>query len=210
MRVYIVFAHPSRSSFSGAVLERFVQGLRDAGHVYEIGDLYEMGFQSEMDVCQYRRETRFDPNEPLPSDVRMEQSKIDWAEALAFIYPVWWSDCPAKLKGWFDRVLTYGYAYSYDAAGNRSTRIEIAKAVVICSAGHTVECLEETGIAQSMRAIMLNDRLLGVGVKEARMEILGGIMPNDDTFRQKNLDTAYWLGRRLELKPGQSEPEPTT
>ncbi|MCX5752206.1 MAG: hypothetical protein NTW97_01030 [Candidatus Krumholzibacteria bacterium] len=54
---------------------------------------------------------------------------------------------------------------------------------------------EETGIAEAMRCVMLNDRLLGVGVKEARMEILGGMMPKDDTFRRANLERAYELGR---------------
>jgi NAD(P)H dehydrogenase (quinone) len=53
---------------------------------------------------------------------------------LVFIYPVWWSDCPAKLKGWFDRVLTYGYAYFYDENEERHTKIDINKAIVICSA----------------------------------------------------------------------------
>jgi len=129
--------------------------------------------------------------------VKREQEKIGRADALAFIYPVWWSDCPAKLKGWFDRVLTYGYAYFYNEAEERFTRISIEKAVAICPAGHTNEHLEETGIAEAMRRIMLNDRLLGVGVKEARMEILGGMMPKDDTFRQANLEKAYEIGRFL-------------
>jgi NAD(P)H dehydrogenase (quinone) len=60
MRVCIVFAHPSRLSFSGAVLNKFFRGLSDAGHTYEIVDLYEMGFKSEMDICRYGRETGFD------------------------------------------------------------------------------------------------------------------------------------------------------
>ena len=108
MHVYILFAHPSPMSFSRVVLEAFVQGLEDAGHTVEIGDLYAMGFQTEMDVDQYYREVGLDPEAPVPDDVRLEQAKISRADALAFIYPVWWSDCPAKLKGWFDRVLTYG------------------------------------------------------------------------------------------------------
>lgn len=197
MHVYIVFAHPSEDSFNRDVLDRFTKGLRDAGHTYEIGDLYRMNFESEMDLEQYHREVGLDPDAPLPDDVRDEQEKIDGADALAFIYPVWWSDCPAKMKGWFDRVLTYGYAYFYDEKEERYTRIEIERAVVICSAGHTVEHLEEIGIAESMRRIMLNDRLLGVGVKEARMEILGGMMPKDETYRQENLKRAYDVGRNL-------------
>jgi NAD(P)H dehydrogenase (quinone) len=197
MHVYILFAHPSEDSFNGGVLDMFVKGLRDAGHTYEIGDLYRMNFESDMDRAQYQREVGLYPGAPVPDDVRAEQAKIDRADALAFIYPVWWSDCPARLKGWFDKVWTYGYAYFYDDNEERFTQIEIQKAVVICSAGHSKEHLEETGIAESMHQIMLNDRLLGVGVKEARMEILGGMMPQDDTYRQENLEIVYDLGNNL-------------
>jgi NAD(P)H dehydrogenase (quinone) len=197
MHVYIVFAHPSQDSFNQQVLNTFTKSLRNAGHSYEIGDLYRMDFKSEMDLEQYYREVGLDPKAPVPDDVRAEQEKINRADALAFIYPVWWSDCPAKLKGWFDRVLTYGYAYFYDDNEERYTEIEIQKAIVICSAGHTLEYLEEIGIAESMRRIMLNDRLLGIGVKEARMEILGGMMPKDDTYRQTNLEKAHRLAKDL-------------
>jgi len=197
MHVYILFTHPSKKSFSYSVLEQFTRGLRDAKHSYEIGDLYEMGFKSEMDGQQYHREVGLDPDVPVPVDVKAEQEKINRADALAFIYPLWWSDCPAKLKGWFDRVLTYGYAYFYDDNQQRFSQIEISKAIVISSAGHTAEHLEETGIAESMRRIMLTDRLLGVGVKEAEMAILGGMMPNDDSSKESNLKRAYQLGRNL-------------
>ena len=195
MHVQILFAHPSKRSFSQSVLEAFTRGLRETGHSYQVNDLYEMGFLSELAEEQYHRELGLDPDAPVPDDVAQEQAKIDAADALAFIYPLWWSDCPAKLKGWFDRVLTYGYAYFYDEDEQRSSRISIEKALVLCSAGHTVEHLEETGIAESMRCIMLNDRLLGVGVKTAQMEILGGMMPGDDTYRRENLSRAYELGR---------------
>jgi NAD(P)H dehydrogenase (quinone) len=195
MHVYVVFAHPSRRSFSQAVLKAFARGLEEAGHTFEIGDLYDMGFESEMDEAQYFRELGLDPRAPVPEDVQSEQDKIDRADALVFIYPLWWSDCPAKLKGWFDRVLTYGYAYFYDDDEQRYSRIAIDKALVICSVGHTVEHLEETGIAESMRCIMLSDRLLGVGVKAAEMAILGGMMPGDDGRREGNLQRAYELGK---------------
>lgn len=197
MHIYVVFAHPSQESFSRRVMDAFAKGLKKARHTYEVGDLYKIGFVSDMDAKQYHREVGLNPDAPVPADVKAEQAKIDRADALAFIYPVWWSDCPAKLKGWFDRVLTYGYAYFYDDNEARHTEIELEKALVICPAGHTVEHLEEIGIAESMRQIMLDDRLLGVGVKCAHMEILGGMMPGDDTYRQQNLETAYRLGKEF-------------
>ena len=195
MHIYVVFAHPSEKSFSKSVLEAFVRGLDAAGHSYEVADLYRMDFRSEMDEAQYLREVSGNPDLPVPEDVAREQRQIDRADGLVFIYPLWWSDCPAKLKGWFDRVLTCGYAYLYDETGARGTRMSVAKGLVICSAGHTAAHLEETGVAEAMRRIMLEDRLLGVGVDQARLEILGGMMPLDDSHREENLRRAHELGR---------------
>jgi len=41
MKVLIVFAHPNPMSFTKAILDNFVKGLREAGHQYEILDLYK-------------------------------------------------------------------------------------------------------------------------------------------------------------------------
>lgn len=197
MHVYILFCHPSTTSFCSDILQTFIRGLTDAGHTFELADLYRMGFRADMDEKQYHREISWKPDAPIPDDVARQQENILRADVLVFIYPVWWSDCPALLKGWFDRVWTYGFAYYYDDDNVRYTKIAAKKALVICSAGHTVEYLEETGIAGSMRRVMINDRLLGIGVKEAQMEILGGMMPGITTCCEKNLIRTYELGRTL-------------
>lgn len=44
MKVLTVFAHPGTGSFCHAVLERFDAGLRAAGHLNEVDDLYAIGF----------------------------------------------------------------------------------------------------------------------------------------------------------------------
>ena len=199
MHIYIIFAHPSKKPFTYAVLKSFIKGLTKTHHTFEIGDLYEMNFKSALDLHEYQRETSLDARTPLLENVRLEQMKVGRADALVFIYPVWWSDCPAKLKGWFDRVWSYGYAYFYDELGDHSiSKINVEKALVLCPAGYPVEHLEQIGIAASMRRIMLNDRLLGVGIKQVKMEILGGMVANDDVIRKKNLERAYQLGAKFE------------
>ncbi len=120
MHVYMIFAHPSRRSFSRRALDAFTKVLAEAGHSYEMGDLYRMDFQSEMDEAQYLSETSGEPNPAVPPDVREGQARIDRAHGLAFNDPVWWTACPARLKVWFDRVLTCGCTCIYDAAGLRA------------------------------------------------------------------------------------------
>ena len=44
MRVLTVYAHPNPTSFCHAVLDRFTQGLSDAGHTCEVVDLYAIKF----------------------------------------------------------------------------------------------------------------------------------------------------------------------
>jgi NAD(P)H dehydrogenase (quinone) len=46
MHVYIIFAHPGKKSFTYTVLQAFTGGLREAGHTFEISELYEMNFKS--------------------------------------------------------------------------------------------------------------------------------------------------------------------
>lgn len=194
MHVHVVFAHPARRSFCRDVLETFTSALREAGHSVDVHDLYADGYRSDLDEEEYLREVGGDPGAGLPQDVQREHERIARADMLAFIFPNWWSDAPAKLKGWFDRVWSYGYAYSYEADGSRQSRIRPRRALVICSAGHTEAHLEETGIAESMRRIFLDDRLRNVGFTDTRMEILGGMMPGNSTHRDSNLERVRRLG----------------
>ena len=95
-----------------------------------------------------------------------------------------------------NRQVFLSYTYDDGETGvHLSSKVKIKKGLVICPAGHTVEHLEEIGIAESMRRVMLQDRLLGVGVAEARMEILGGMVLDDESYRTANLERAYRLGR---------------
>jgi NAD(P)H dehydrogenase (quinone) len=44
MNVLTIYAHHNRHSFCHAILQRFSEGLRDAGHSHEIVDLHAVGF----------------------------------------------------------------------------------------------------------------------------------------------------------------------
>lgn len=52
------------------------------------------------------------------ADVEAEQRKVLAADAVIFLFPLWWYSMPAIMKGWFERVWAYGLAYGYKGAGN--------------------------------------------------------------------------------------------
>jgi NAD(P)H dehydrogenase (quinone) len=38
--------------------------------------------------------------------------KVLWADLIIFQFPIWWSNFPAILKGWIDRVFYNGFAFN--------------------------------------------------------------------------------------------------
>lgn len=173
MNVFIVYAHPSKKSYTYQVLQKTKNALVREGHIVEVSDLYAIDFCSDMNEQEYEREGFSQAELPLPEDIAKEHKKIAEADCMIFIYPVWWSDCPAKLKGWFDRVYTIGYAYKQDLKVEKMKLIDYG--IVLCTAGHPNDFLDETGIADSMKTIMVADRL-GKRFREKEMHILGGTL----------------------------------
>ena len=193
MKIFIVYCHPSEDSFTKNMCDAFIKGVTDSGNEYIISDLYKMGFQTDMTEEEYIRDANYRNTPNVEKDVLAEQEKINSSDAIAFIYPVFWTEAPAKLVGWFDRVWTYGFAYG------EKTMKELDKAVILCSAGNPIEHLEEYGLLDSMKRVMLGDRLFG---RAKQMEFI----VFDNTSREnelreknwdKNLQKAYEMGKEL-------------
>ncbi len=175
MNVFIVYCHPSKNSYTFDILTQLKLALDNEEINYQISDLYEMNFKSDMSAEEYKREGFGNHNLSIQKDVLLEQQKIEKADCIVFLYPVWWSDCPAKLKGWFDRVYSVGYAYGYHYKDYSQKMKNIKFGLVVCTAGHSNELLKEMGISESMRKVMIDDRL-GKRFINKEMIILGGTL----------------------------------
>ena len=193
MKAFIVYCHPSEDSFTSHVRDAFIKGLEDSGNEYIISDLYKMDFKSDMTEEEYLREGFYRDTPIVAGDVLAEQEKINSSDAIVFIYPVFWTEAPAKLVGWFDRVWTYGFAY-----GTKTMKM-LEKGLVLCVAGKAAEGLEEFGQLDSMKTVMLGDRLFN-RVKQAEFFVIDGTSRKIElrnTRWDQNLKTAYEKGKNL-------------
>jgi len=184
MNVLIIYCHPSKESYTYQILKQLKETLKNESIKFEVSDLYEMDFQAEMTEQEYMREGLLNLDIPISPDVQKEQEKIENADCIIFLYPVWWSDCPAKLKGWFDRVYSVGYAYGYDKSGKENKKMKSIKyGLSLCTAGHPNKFLDEIGIAESMRNVMIDDRL-GQRFSKKELMILGGTLDREKVEKE--------------------------
>lgn len=191
MKVFIVYCHPSEDSFTKKMCDAFIKGVTDSGNEYIISNLYKMGFDPTMTEEEYLRDAYYRNTPTLSADVLAEQEKINTADAIAFIYPVFWTEAPAKLVGWFDRVWTYGFAY-----GEKTMKV-LDKAVILCSAGNSLEHLEQFGLLDSMKKVMLGDRLAG-RAKEMEFIVFDQTSRENEQRERnwdRNLQKAYDIGK---------------
>ncbi len=123
MHAHFVLAHPEPNSFNGHLVASGADALRAAGWTVTVSDLYAMGFDPSERAEHFptRAAGRFDVQAEqrraaeagtLPAVVTEELARMDRADLLVLQYPMWWHLPPAMLKGWFDRVLAYGEAYT--------------------------------------------------------------------------------------------------
>ena len=193
MKAFIVYCHPSEDSFTRHIRDAFIQGVTDAGHECVVSDLYKMDFHADMTEAEYLRDAHYRTTPDVAEDVWAEQEKINASDAIVFIYPVFWSEAPAKLVGWFDRVWSYGFAY-----GDRTMKT-LEKGLILCSAGNPLDYLEETGILESMKKVMLGERLAG-RVKQAEFVVFD-CTSRENPLREenwdKNLKAVYEKGKSL-------------
>jgi NAD(P)H dehydrogenase (quinone) len=115
MHALIVVSHPDTHSLTHGVAAAVAKGITaNTQHSADIVDLTAEGFNPTFTAQDF---AAFKLTEPVSADIVAEQARIDKADALVLVFPVYWWSMPALLKGWIDRVFTNGWAYEETAEG---------------------------------------------------------------------------------------------
>ncbi len=135
-----------------------------------------------------------------PRDVAEQQEKVAWANALAFIAPVYFVGFPAILKGWIERVFTLGFAFGLTAEGWRGDiegRVPLLtheKALILQTTIFDEQAYE-SGLKAAMNVLIDEYGLRYPGIKRVEREYFFAVHGADDATRQAYLERAYALGR---------------
>lgn len=134
MKHLIIYAHPNPESLNGQFKQIISDHLQCNGHEVEIRDLYQLGFNPVLSLEDVSGQMQG----LLAEEVKVEQEFIRWADCVTFIHPIWWTGLPAIMKGYIDRVFSYGFAYRYDR-GVQKGLLSGKQAVIINTHGKSHE-----------------------------------------------------------------------
>mmetsp|Transcript_19107 Transcript_19107/g.47505 ORF Transcript_19107/g.47505 Transcript_19107/m.47505 type:complete len:243 (-) Transcript_19107:2961-3689(-) len=113
-KILLVTSHPVSESFSLAIANTIHGAAKEQGHEIKRIDLGLQGFYPALTAKEHRGYL----DEPtslwrLPRDIRGYIKKLQWCDTLVLVYPTWWMNTPANLKGFFDRTLLPHHTWDF-------------------------------------------------------------------------------------------------
>ncbi|GFE49781.1 NAD(P)H dehydrogenase (quinone) [Roseobacter cerasinus] len=133
-RALVLFAHPCAESFSAALHGQVVERLQKRGWEVDDCDLNAEGF-SPILTAEERRGYHEEASNTDP--VASYVARLQRAEALVLVFPVWNFGFPAVLKGFFDRVFLPGVSFNLEDGKVRPNLQHIRKLAAVTTYGGT-------------------------------------------------------------------------
>ncbi|NIM40138.1 MAG: flavodoxin family protein [Hydrogenophaga sp.] len=201
MHALVVVAHPQPGSFSHRVARRVADGIAQTGHTSEIADLAAEGFDPRFTAHDHAvHKDLLSPS----SDVLREQQRIDGADALVLVYPVYWWSFPALLKGWIDRVFSNGWAYEERADTGLVKRLGHLPVHLVAIGGASERTYTRRGYFQAMKT------QIDLGIFDycgARVAASTFLLAGEDVQEQAQLQAAQTLGAAVFSGSGPVAPQ---
>lgn len=119
----IISVHPNVESFNLALAGQATAIFEQNGWTVTRSDLYQMGFNPAMGPKDApalvgsgvsslpQMQLHALQQDCFEDEIKQEQGKLLNADLVILQFPLWWGSYPAMLKGWIDRVCSYGFAY---------------------------------------------------------------------------------------------------
>lgn len=159
----IVYAHPWDGSYNHAILTSITEKLETKKEPFQVIDLYKDGFNPVFTAEELKH---FHKGETPYSLVKDYQEKLKQSTELVFIFPVWWWDLPAMLKGFIDKVMLSGFAFIEDQnTGTLQGLLTNIKKTTVISTSTTDKEYIESEAGNAIQSVFIDRTLADLEIK---------------------------------------------
>lgn len=184
MKHLIIYSHLNPASFTKAIVDVVTQKATARGEEVRIIDLYSDKFNPVLEMPDI--EFMFMGKE-IPNDVAHYQEMITWADHLTIVYPMWWAQMPAMLKGFIDRVFSHGFAFQITENGPVGL-LKGKTAQVYMNTNHPSEYYAETLMHKAQLRVIEQGVFEFCGI-QTETTFFGNVISGTDELRKSYLES---------------------
>jgi len=170
MNHLIIYSHFDSNSHSNHLKKKLIENNNTVHEEIKIIDLYKDGFNPILAGDTVVTHT-----------IKKYQNQLSWADHYSFIFPLWWGQMPAILKGFFDRVFTPGFAFT-DWTDRAEGLLSQKTASLYISTGYSDSYYESNGIHDALRCIFKKGVFGQCGI-DAKVMFFGNVGQNTETLK---------------------------
>lgn len=184
MQHLIIYSHLNPTSFTKAIVDEVEKNAIANGDEVKIIDLYGDQFNPVLGMPDIAHQFM---GQTMPDDVKKYQEMITWADHLTVVYPMWWGQMPAMLKGFIDRVFSYGFAFSISENGAQAL-LKGKTASVFINTNTPTAVYEATQMNTAQRRI-IDGGIFGFCGIDTEITFFGQVSSGTDELRKGYLET---------------------
>lgn len=150
MNIVLILGHPNSASFNHALADACMAQLSENGHTVVCHDLYKEQFNPILGATESEQEHVL---------INQHCNDLSCCDGIIVIHPNWWGQPPAIVKGWLDKVLRPGLAYTFESDEQGVTRARgllKARAAIVLNTSNTSDELEEELYKDPLETIWKN------------------------------------------------------
>jgi NAD(P)H dehydrogenase (quinone) len=174
------------------------EAMAAQGHKVILSDLYADGFRADLnrhDMTSVNNAALFHiqseqalaaRRKAYAADIAQEQARVAEADAIILQFPLWWGGVPAILKGWGERVFSYGFGYVDGARYDRGL-FKGRRAMMSVTTGGTPARFSESGSYGPIKDILMPLKRCGLeylGYEVAEPFVAYGVPRLEDEERR--------------------------
>lgn len=198
MNHLIIYAHPNTNSFTKAITDSVKDFSMKQEYKTEVRDLYSIGFDPVLNSSDLLGIQ----SSKVPEDIKREQSYIEWANIITFVYPIWWTGMPAILKGYIDRVFSYSMVYKHENNGSEGL-LKDKKVFIFSPMGTSNENYNKNGITDAIKQVSDTGIFNFCGMKVEQHAFFGEVPTVEEEIRKQYLQVVSEIFSRS-LKPSKN------
>ncbi|MEI7488816.1 MAG: NAD(P)H-dependent oxidoreductase [Chryseobacterium sp.] len=188
-KILIINGHPNKDSFNFGIAKAYKEGALQFGAEVQEIVIADLDFNPNLQFG-YQKRMELEP------DLINAWEKIQWADHLVWIHPVWWGGLPAITKGFIDRLFLPGFAFKYRENSVWWDKLLKGKTARIITTVDQPGWYYRLFFGRPSVNQLRKSTLEFCGIQPVKVTYVGVIKTSDEKQRQKWLEKIKLLGAK--------------